>query len=268
MYIFAEPVPEAEVDQIQSTNKAKIEAWEQQVLGRDQQGEDARSGWRTAQNGIAQIDTPEGNTEQNTLEAADGSPGIPSINNPSAEGQECNSAGSDAAGSITTPSTSEEVLTSYPRDLLAMVLTTKSIVNGSRATTVTNLSDKDQWKVQYELGIFDKEKRAATLYNHCKTRRRKIMQQLEAEREDAGEGGKKEDYFFRILRDVTAKSGRWRTEKENLDKKTITQMWNGKTAARAGVDSTSMASKVARGGVDDYMTWLYASESSMVEKHV
>ncbi|KAI1214997.1 Pet127-domain-containing protein [Annulohypoxylon truncatum] len=85
-------------------------------------------------------------------------------------------------------------------NLLGMVLTIKNKVNGQYVPRPENMSKGDSWSVEYNIEEIA-SKRASTLYNQCKTRRRKIFE----------DPGNKETEWFKMWRgklDECTKAGR------------------------------------------------------------
>lgn len=345
MYIFAEPVTEMEANEIQSTNKAKIEAWERSMLGLDRIADDKKA----SQDSSGVAEPTEGRpaaapqTSSNTSESQPTSivdiatnideeitssylPEVTTTNEsmesqaPSDEQdveslakqdtmveedtpdaaktksdeavavdvvsevadtniEEAISDSADTSASLTDfPSedshdpadaefltglrSGDEQYTRYPKGVLAMALTVKSYVNGAHVKELKNLSPNDSWTLQYELGVFEKEHRAATLYTACKERRKKIM---DAVREEESSVDERHDQFRTLLRDITAKSRQWRLDKEKREQKAgvegAAKMWNDSNP-KPSVDVAEGASiSEDTVNVDGYLGWLYSGEA-------
>jgi hypothetical protein len=245
MYVFAEPVAEDEIKEVQSRSKAAVAEWERKVLGTfgDAEGETA-----------SQISTPDSPIEVSTedsksLEAAISEPdfdGISDLTEPHSTEQavvlgqssqevpqenqandiQANSSdrkSSEASANSTiideispSPSTgalggdkaSDEPQSSA--EVLGMVLTVRNRVNRHYVVRPINLRSSDTWTLEYSLADIISQDRAATLLEACKKRRRGAYLAKEGSRSGL-------DFYLRKMRDLSRQGKLFRTQQDAQD---------------------------------------------------
>jgi len=101
-----------------------------------------------------------------------------------------------------------------PGPLLAMTLTVRNKINEQYQIRPSSLETTDKWTIEYSLKEIEAPQKAWQLYEATKRRRWKIMDSAGA-KEDA----EHEDYFRRLLRDLSENGRVWRAEQDELDKK-------------------------------------------------
>ncbi|KAI5302061.1 hypothetical protein KEM56_001073 [Ascosphaera pollenicola] len=231
MYIFAEPVTDAEIDEIQTRNQAEIEALSRKLLGSDEEMQAALQQVAKAereeedQSEIRRMtEANEGATAAEV--AGTGSKIIasgsmePSVvpdfqpenmktveNDPSAQ--------SSSSSKDATPSDVKSSPTASGNDtnrpLFAMILSIRNRVNGEIVERPVNLKGFHKWEVLYELRAFGDQERARKFYNMCKARR---QQELNKKSED---GAGKADFFQAHLKKLSARGEKWRAKLDSLE---------------------------------------------------
>ncbi|KAL0262205.1 hypothetical protein SLS55_003644 [Diplodia seriata] len=270
MYIFAEAMPEEEVQKIQEANKARTEQWERKVLGLESdQTEDVTL--RVANHpavpehravdavtlpelfeipdeeppwsSVAPHAQPEA-LEKNILEETDGSHSTATAENSTgvSSGADGSEAGEPASGS-----------------LLALKLWTRNKINGESVGRVDDVTEETEWTVDYqfeELSPADAQKR----YAESKRRRAVGLEDPELRKEGLEEEEKVLSFYQRRLRELSKSGRQWRDQKdeEAKDKEKVVldlEPRDGPMAAKE-VQPTEQLVRAAV-GVDDYMSWLY-----------
>ena len=234
MYIFAEPVTEEQVEEIQSTNRAKSEARERELAGlvrpdedseRSSQGASSADGWEQTQ---AQVEeeldqdrtTAEDGSEPEGENTADGSNDVakeeptPSIGDDDdagqGQGQGCSAEG-DVLERVDDGSTEEQPNVEGPteaRELLAMTLTILNRVNGWYVARPTQLSKEDRWTIEYSLAEISPARAWAT-YDACRKRRKDIY---EEDQEEITQ-------YMRRLQHLSRTGRRWREAQDAREAK-------------------------------------------------
>jgi hypothetical protein len=189
MYIFVEPVTDEDIHAIQTRNKDAIDEYQRRVLNLG-----------PAKNG---------NQPQESE-----SSGLISNSDPPVE---------DATDSEQPPQSPDEEFNNLhgikseeperePRDLLAMTLMIRNIVNGRPVARPINFTANDEWNLEYELSEL-KPTQTQTLYEAVQKRRRKA---LEGRGED--ETDLAANVYIRKLREISKKGREWRAKQDEIDK--------------------------------------------------
>ncbi|EXJ79727.1 hypothetical protein A1O3_08010 [Capronia epimyces CBS 606.96] len=232
MYIFAEPVSEGEIADIQSKKKEEIEAYEQRIfhsksrqtqIPPDDEWEDA------APEEEEHDDSPE--TEAASAKSADQLEAGDTPTSASTGGEGIGSTrGSNAADvgfsqslmgvdlSITDksepkkeqakPSESAPEPASQ-KPILAWKLNIRNIVNGLPVSRPQNLKQDDSWEVQYTLTPFA-EVSGHRNYVLCKNRRKAVLEAPQGEDEAVS-------YYIQQLVSMSQKGADWRRKLDELD---------------------------------------------------
>ncbi|KAI7336097.1 Pet127-domain-containing protein [Hortaea werneckii] len=246
MWIFAEPMEEHEIDQIQNTSKERVSKFEQKIMGiekEEKEGIDASAS--------ANIDAAEKKEQDTASESAE--PQKPSYNSSSSP--------ADPAFFNEKLGGSEENL----KPLFAATLICQNWVNGAHPedNTVRRLHPSDTWEIQYilkEANMPLAEKWAR--YEDCKTRRKKTHAKYpDGDEGEEASGEKKESRYIRMLREMSARGREFRGK---LDK-----MESGKEKVVLGSPITKVEPANSSGAVapdleaeqvkdtDAYLNWLY-----------
>lgn len=257
MWVFAEPVEEAEIEAIQGSSKERVAAFEREVMGveKDEGGADAQG---KPDSGVS--------ASTDSAPAGDGA----------AKGSE------DSYTSSLSPADPAFVNDIHARDqnlkpLFAATLICQNYVNGapSQDNRVRNLLPKDKWEVQYilkEAQMPPAEKWAR--YEDCKTRRRRVLVKFpdseEGEEAAAAGGERRENGYLKMLRSLSEKGRVLRRKLEGAEggrEKVVfgevREEGEGVEVEGAGMEGLSEEPADARdeeGGVesvDDYMDRLY-----------
>lgn len=247
MYIFAEPVTDAEADMIQSKNKKKIEDWEKQLLGKQSEEELTAKAKDASAAAVGDVATfspstnfeqevtsdilePTGNTEEGTItvdtastvtEQEEPSINIPETSLGTSSAPAPASDGTDSTAYESTADADTTFLSALPeahpdphKPLLAMVLTTKSQQNGRQVNRPNNLLASETWKLRYSLTDVAIDTRAHAFYEACKNRRSKLMKDFVDAESENDPGG---DFFRRILKEKAAQGRTWRKEQDEME---------------------------------------------------
>ena len=99
-----------------------------------------------------------------------------------------------------------------PRELLAMTLTVKNIVNGQKVERPNNFKATDEWTVDYELTELPADQ-ALPLYNACQKRRQKALMGRGEDETDVAA-----NVYIRKLREISKQGRKFREEQDAIDK--------------------------------------------------
>lgn len=194
MYIFAEPVTEEEINAIQTRNAAEINAYQQRILNLSPKGDEDESS-------AAADSAPEQDQTEATGELAK-EPAATEASAPSETLSE-------------DPATTEAGKEEEPgeeRELFAMTLMVKNIVNGKQVERPTDFRASHTWEVDYELIELPTEK-ARTIYSACQRRRQKALMGRGEDETDVAA-----NVYIRKLREISKAGRKFRQEQEQLDK--------------------------------------------------
>ena len=191
MLIFAEPMSEDAVNEIQNSKKEEITRYEKQLMN-------------AAKNPVPE-DKGTPFSDASIAEALSPSPPTPSTPSPTTS-----SSAADTSFLDSLPSLLQTASNSTP--LLALKLVSRSQVNNTYYARPTNLRDSDEWTLEYNLTEYDEQK-GHQLYRACKNRRAtaSVLAKQENERENSG--------FMRALRDRSEEGRAWRNWRDEADKR-------------------------------------------------
>ncbi|KAL2815911.1 mitochondrial protein Pet127-domain-containing protein [Aspergillus granulosus] len=191
MYIFYEPVKEEEIEAIQNTNKAEIDAMQRRILNLEPEDEPESTVTESSDQNLEDLASEDGSPEPLSEEEQEGKePGDTSDTAPDTES--------------TAPET-------QPRELGAMTLTVASRVNGKPVPRPENLTAKDNWVVEFEICDLDGPE-VTRWYNACQNRRRVALK-------GNGRDWRASSSFHRTLKDLAKRGRELRKTQEKLDKK-------------------------------------------------
>lgn len=244
MYVFAEPMSEEDIDEIQNSQKEKVAEYERSIMGMAPKEESsAASAEEISPNSVAAEDST-AETKERTVEVTE-QPDEPTEAHSeaprefSAEALQATSDRSLENADIQQPqsvqpfgtsesSTDRKFLSSQRnkleeeeksyKPLLAMTLTIRSRVNGDYVARPERLRVEDEWKVEYALAEIPKQARAWALYEATKARRKKVFDRANG---DVKEGedeeprpAKHNDMYIDMLREFARKGRKLR---DNID---------------------------------------------------
>ncbi|KAI5289777.1 hypothetical protein KEM54_003230 [Ascosphaera aggregata] len=227
MYIFAEPVTDAEIDEIQSRNQVEIEELTKKLLGNDEgmaavlekeaevqeavgnQGKisemkEAKEGATAAE--VAGEDSKV--IESGSLEPSS----VIDLEKPVASSSAQSAPPDSAAENSSEPDSKPTSASDPQRPLFAMILSIRNMVNGQLVDRPVGIRSYHKWEVLYELRSFSDQGRARKYYDMCKARRQK---ELDKKSED---GTGKSDVFQAFLKKLSAKGGKWREKLDRLER--------------------------------------------------
>ncbi|KAL9090140.1 MAG: hypothetical protein Q9165_005420 [Trypethelium subeluteriae] len=242
MYIFVEPVTEAEVDSIQQATKKRIEEYERSVLGLKPQVEnDEKENSKDWESIMDQVKDEMHNDaidsgEQSTTDIDAGNPCSSSeddqghrnqreTSQEQAEGQasdetilafddaqtEATAGISEGEASSETPQSTVDASDSTEnKSILAMTLMTRSRINGKYQVRPEDLKPHDDWKVEHSITEIASQSRARSLYEACKRRRKILLPQYNPEDEV-------EDVYRHMIRQISDKGREWRNKMDEWE---------------------------------------------------
>ncbi|KAH6684130.1 putative mitochondrial mRNA processing protein PET127 [Halenospora varia] len=158
MYIFARPIREEVIEEIQNTNKAKIEEFEKNVLHlHTETEEETEAKWKDLREKVEQsMDLDETDT---------------------GDKQDAH----DTEHSTPEADADDEA---NPSELMAMYLTIRNKVDGVYVRRPEKLDENSDWKVEYALAEIDDKEKAITLYNALRRRRRQILVKTDKDKDN------------------------------------------------------------------------------------
>ena len=160
---------------------------------------------------------------------------------------------------------------SKTKSILALVLTTRSKVNGNYRRRPEALSSNDEWQVEYSITEIASQARAWSLYESCKRRRKKI---LGKDQSDDSE----ENYYRQMIRKYCEKGREWRSKMDDWEKQRQRIVFqagdNALKEAGQPSEEAPFHSNVDSGnaedmqGVDDYLQWMYGHDGITQDQQV
>lgn len=189
MYIFAEPVTLEEIEAIQNKNKEEIDRMQRKILNLDPRPEDDAEEEDSSAKELRSIGEE---AEAKRLEAE-------ILSGKTVGGQASSSSGatSSADGS--------------DREVMALILRTRSSVNGRRTARPMKLTAEDKWTVDYELS----ELRGPQVHQLYEATKKRRAQALEFRGEDESDGAT--SAFIRRLRELARQGREYRKKQQQLD---------------------------------------------------
>ncbi|CAK3831629.1 mRNA degradation pet127, mitochondrial [Lecanosticta acicola] len=227
MQIFAEPMEEEEIDQIQNSQKAKIAAFERDIMGKNEDSP------------IVQGDSEESSNSdsENVREA-----------NEKAERASSDSNADEAFLESMEQRAKEEL-----KPLFYATLIVQSKVNGEipEEDRPKNLKQTDKWEVGSLLKEYENTRGIWAKYEDMKARRRHALAD-EAEDADSAdpesEGAVKEDSsYIQLLKSMSEQGRQLRRQIDEFD--------NGREVVK--VDDPLPEHRERIEGLEDYLGWLY-----------
>ncbi|KAI7595011.1 hypothetical protein D0869_00240 [Hortaea werneckii] len=246
MWVFAEPMEEHEIDQIQNTSKERVSQFEQKIMGIEPE-EKENNNTSTS----ADTDATE-KKEQDTASESDEQPK-----------QTYNSSSSPADSAFFNEKLggSEENL----KPLFAATLICQNWVNGVHPedNIVRRLHPSDSWEIQYilkeaKMPLAEKWAR----YEDCKTRRRKTHAKYpDGDEGEEASGEKKESRYIRMLKEMSARGREFRGKLDEMESgkekvvlgSPITKDSSAEPTDAAATDPDAEQVK----DTDTYLNWLY-----------
>lgn len=214
MYVFAEPVTEEEIREIQTTTKSEIEAYEQRLFNPHQVHHvpkaKGQSGVDVAQTSTADVAYTD---KDGTSVGQDGDLGDRSVQETHAEDiaflENMMGVGPKEAPPSKTSSKGSESETAQAKDILAWKLTVQNHVNQAQVERPTNLRSSDLWSVKYQL---EPQSPAMGKRNYmlCKNRRKAVLSFPQDE--DAAVG-----YYIQQLVNMSHEGAKWRQQQDERD---------------------------------------------------
>lgn len=239
MYIFAEPVTDEEIHEVQTRRAEEVEAAQKRLLYPEQAekepakadsdvessvefGVGAGKGFQTLEEALGpkksrQKASSKGKDTKVTESGTVHPDGMSTHNN----------RGSDPEDKIeneneqydSESATDSEFLDGLKntdeanlKPLLGMILTTQNKVNGTPVVRPDELHPKDRWEVDYEITEFTSLSRAWAVYAACQKRRAT----LSASTDD--EDDKKADMYLDKLKELSVQGRKWRNRQDEIDR--------------------------------------------------
>lgn len=233
MYVFAEPMTEEQIDEIQTRKRHEIEAFQKKLLhpeldkaAYEEAAKDAEAARKNVTTETEEESQGDDSTRSTTDQTTNATTDTPITTTPTET--------STATSTSTTPPANAEYDTSSeadvgfldglneekerPRELFALSVAIRHKVNGQAVARPSNLTANDRWTVDYELGKFSSASRAWGVYEACQRRRSKELS--EDEDDDPGEV---DNPYHQKLRKLSEEGREWRKEMdaEDIEKGTI-----------------------------------------------
>lgn len=232
MHVFAEPMEEEEIDKIQSTQTAKIAAWERDIMGKNDDSP------------IAQEDAVESSN-------SDGDNLSESEQAESTASSESN-ANVEFLGTVEKKSTEEDL-----KDLFYATIIVQSEVNGETLAEndrPSRLKPDDKWEIGSIVKEYPIDRNRWASYKDLKARRRFSHRNDE---DDPEAEVKEDDHFIKFLKNISAQGKEWREQIDLAE--------SGKKVVRVDEPVPAQGEKVEN--VEDYMKWLFKPKQKK-EKHL
>lgn len=230
MYIFAEPVSEEEINDVQNRKADEIEAIQKRLLYPElaqEKPDTATSDAKSNVNHNVDFDFEDGKGFQSLENAL----APKKARKKSAAGKSTtvtesgtvNPDGSSTPNNITTQYDSESATDSEFLDglektdeanlkpLMGMILTTENKVNGSTVVRPDGLKQNDKWEVDYKLTEITSLARAWTVYAACQSRRAALVASVDEE-----EG--RRDMYLDKLKELSVEGQKWRKRQDEIDR--------------------------------------------------
>ena len=191
MMIFAEPMSEDAVNEIQTSKKEEIKTIEKQLMNAAQSPPPEDTGTSFSDASVADTLSP--------------SPPTPSMSSPPDPPSTADTSFLDSLPSLLQTS-------SNPTPVLALKLVSRSQVNNTYYARPSDLRDSDEWTLEYNLTEYD-DKKGHHLYTACKNRRAtaSVLAKQENEWENNG--------YMRALRSRSEEGRAWRNWRDEADKR-------------------------------------------------
>ncbi|GAB1742757.1 hypothetical protein NU219Hw_g8469t1 [Hortaea werneckii] len=246
MWVFAEPMEEHEIDQIQNTSKERVSKFEQKIMGIEKEEEESNNAPTSTSTDAAE------KKEQDTAFQSD---------EPQKQTYNSSSSPADSAFFNEKLGGSEENL----KPLFAATLICQNWVNGVHPedNTVRRLHPSDKWEIQYilkeaKMPLAEKWAR----YEDCKTRRRKTHAKYpDGDEGEEASGEKKESRYIRMLKEMSAKGREFRGKLDEMesgkDKVVLgSPITKGASVDSSGADTSDLDAEKVK-DTDTYLNWLY-----------
>ncbi|RMX84648.1 hypothetical protein D0869_04416 [Hortaea werneckii] len=246
MWVFAEPMEEHEIDQIQNTSKERVSQFEQKIMGIEQDQKENNKASTSANTDATE------KKEQDTASESD---------EPPKQAYNSSSSPADSAFFNEKLGGSEENL----KPLFAATLICQNWVNGVHPedNTVRRLHPSDNWEIQYilkeaKMPLAEKWAR----YEDCKIRRRKTHAKYpDGDEGEEASGEKKESRYIRMLKEMSARGREFRGKLDEMEsgkekivlRSPITKDSSAEPTDAAATDPDAEQVK----DTDTYLNWLY-----------
>ncbi|KAK4501517.1 hypothetical protein PRZ48_007326 [Zasmidium cellare] len=221
LHVFAEPMSENEIDRIQNSQKAKVQEFERNIMGK-----------------TSETTTPAPNAKETDAKASS-TPGMSSTN-------------SDADVSfLSSMSTTKTEDTLKPLFYANVIVQSKVNDEAVRDDRPTNLKREDKWEIDYIIKEYDTTAHEWALYEDCRARRKYAL--TERDDEDGGADpdsdgqSRRENGYMKLLKGMAAQGRAFRQKIDALEA--------DQDAVR--VDQPLPREREKIEDVDDYMKWMY-----------
>lgn len=229
MYVFAEPVEEAEIEEINRAAFQRQADYEKSLFGQDTDPEQSVNAddWAKIQASVeSELESqPNGAVIEEAEEKQRPEDDVDSVESIeiAAEDVDPETARSKGRRAPTDAKTGADL-----SPLLGFTLTVRNVVNGRPVTRPKNLSADDTWRVEYHIAEM-KPEAAHRHYRLLKQRRAKAAEEPPTDRLE-------QSLYFRRIREHVAQSREWRSKQDELDrdrKPVVFQPWQFKGQAAA-----------------------------------
>lgn len=190
MYIFAEPITEEQADAIQDAKKHMYREFERKIVGVTRDDPETQEEWQKIQERVDE----EVNADKKGVEV-----------NETDELDNADKKTEDDASDSTEKSSETE--TGGP--LMGWTLTIRNKVNGSYVERPQQLTQEDEWKVEYHIKELAPEV-ASAKYAKTKTKREKLLGQSEEAL------ARRLIQYRRRIREISEQGREWRNEQDKI----------------------------------------------------
>ncbi|CAN9413890.1 unnamed protein product [Alternaria alternata] len=209
MYIFAEPVTEEQADEIQSAGEAAQKEFAQNVVGVGKGDAETQAAWQEAQDDVDEQVDAEKTSEEVEAQEDEHSTTVEDVE------QDIVEETAEAAEEATEDSddVAEDMLENpaAPQGpLMGWTLTARSLVNGGYVDRPEQITEFDDWKIEYHVKEIPEEKRWK-LYKSLQARRHSLIGQDE----EAVDRGLK--HYRDLIQRYSNRGRAWREEQDRIN---------------------------------------------------
>ncbi|KAF2170865.1 hypothetical protein M409DRAFT_63923 [Zasmidium cellare ATCC 36951] len=226
LHVFAEPMSEDDIDRIQNSQKAKVQEFERNVMGKSGEPTDA---------------APLAKTSKATDTGTDSTLSLSSTNS---------DADVSFLGSISSTKSDANLKPLFYATVIVQSKVNDETVPNDRPT---NLKRGDKWEIDYIIKDYEITEHEWAMYEDCRARRKYALTERDdedgADPESDGEP-RKENSFIKYLKQMAAEGRAFRKKIDVLEA--------GKDIVR--VDQPLPKEREKIDDLDDYMAWMYGSK--------
>jgi len=204
MYMFAEPVEEEQIEEIQRGERGTLEEFMQKLKVKLQKAADEQDSPQPT--GASELDATK---NDNMVFEKAGDSGIDSL-----ESAVSTEAGSDEEvdEEFLNELQSQTAKDNDNANLFGITLSIKSYVNGKEVLRPNFLSETDKWTVGYSMAEFSRQSRAWSIYNALRLRKQKAFRTQLSSTDPEQVGS-----YLQYIRSLATQGREWQKEQDTLD---------------------------------------------------